>query len=66
MAEERVTLLAEAFRTAFGTSEWAKLCRERGMEALFLDKDEFAAFAMDQQRFFESEIPRLVRLESSE
>lgn len=66
MPDERVTLLANAFKTAFGTPEWAKLCRERGMEALFLDKDEFGSFAMEQQEFFESEIPKLVRLESSE
>lgn len=66
MAAERVSLLANAFKTAFGTPEWAKLCRERGMEPLFLDKDEFGEFAMQQQRFFESEIPKLVRLRSSE
>ena len=66
MPEERVTLLANAFKTAFGTPEWSKLCRERGMEALFLDKDEFGSFAMEQQGFFESEIPKLVRLGSSE
>lgn len=64
MPEERVNLLAAAFEAAFGTDEWAKLCRERGMEALFLDKDGFSDFAREQQDFFESEIPKLVRLES--
>ena len=64
MPEERVNLLAAAFEAAFGTDEWAKLCRERGMEALFLDKDGFSEFARKQQDFFESEIPKLVRLES--
>ena len=64
MPQERVTLLSEAFKTAFGTEEWAKLCRERGMEALFLDQDGFAAFATQEESFFESEIPKLVRLES--
>ena len=64
MPEERVSALAEAFEHAFGTAEWERLCRERGMEALFLDKDGFASFATEQQRFFESEIPRLVRLGS--
>ncbi len=62
IAEDRVAMLAEAFRTAFGTEEWAQLCRERGMEARYLDKHDFADFAMQQQRFFETEIPELVRL----
>lgn len=62
MPEDRVALLAEAFRTAFGTPEWAKLCEERGMEALFLDRDGFKAFALEQQAFFESELPKLIRL----
>ena len=64
MPEQRVERIAGAFEAAFGTEEWAKLCRERGMEALFLDKDAFQAFALEQQGFFEGEIPRLVRLES--
>ena len=62
--DDRIETLAEAFRGAFGTEEWAKLCRERGMEPLFLDKDEFSDFALQQQAFFEGEIPKLVRLES--
>ena len=60
--EDRVAALSDAFKTAFATEEWSKLCRERGMEALFLDKDGFAEFALEQQGFFESEIPQLVRL----
>ena len=60
--DDRVGTLAEAFRSAFGTEEWARLCQERGMEAHFLDKDGFADFAMQQQEFFEGEIPKLVRL----
>ena len=63
MSAERVALLADAFETAFHTEEWAKLCRERGMEALYLDKDGFAEFALAQQAFFEREIPNLVRME---
>ena len=63
MPDDRVALLAEAFKTAFGTEEWATLCRERGMEALYLDRDGFKEFALAQQRFFEAEIPKLVRLE---
>ena len=65
MTEQHVSVLADAFERAFGTAEWKKLCRERGMEALFLDKDEFASFAKEQQNFFESEIPKLVRLGSA-
>lgn len=64
MPPDRVAMLADAFKTAFGTAEWAKLCRERGMEALYLGKDAFAEFALEQQGFFESQIPQLVRLEN--
>ena len=64
--EERVALLAEAFRTAFDSEEWARLCRERGMEALYLDKEEFGRFATEQQFFFETRIPELVRLETAQ
>jgi tripartite-type tricarboxylate transporter receptor subunit TctC len=52
--------LASAFRAAFGHPEFQTLCRERGMEPVFLGPDEFARFAMEQARFFESVIPRLV------
>lgn len=62
MRPERVDLLARAFESAFGSKEWAQLCRERGMEALYLNREEFEAFALQQQSFFESEIPKLVRL----
>ncbi|MCY4534869.1 MAG: tripartite tricarboxylate transporter substrate binding protein [Bryobacterales bacterium] len=64
MPPDRVAMLADAFKTAFGTAEWAKLCQERGMEALYLGKDDFAEFALEQQGFFESQIPQLVRLEN--
>ena len=63
MPADRVALLADAFETAFGSEEWAKLCRERGMEALYLDKNGFEEFALAEQAFFEREVPRLVRLE---
>ncbi len=62
MRPERVELLARAFKSAFGSNEWVQLCRERGMEALYLNREEFEAFALQQQSFFESEIPKLVRL----
>lgn len=64
--QDRVAVLSDAFKTAFATEEWSQLCRERGMEALFLDKNRFAEFALDQEAFFETEIPKLVRLGSTE
>lgn len=64
MPAERVAMLADAFKTAFETTEWADFCRELGMEAHYLGKEDFAAFALEQQRFFESRIPQLVRLEN--
>ena len=60
--EERVSQLADAFEMAFGSPEWAKLCRERGMQPLFLGREDFESFALQQQQFFEEQIPRLVRL----
>lgn len=65
MSEQRVAVLSAAFEQAFAAEEWAQLCRERGMEALFLDKDGFRDFALSQQAFFEAEIPKLVRLGSA-
>ena len=55
--------LAVAFRKGFATDEWAKLCRERGMEPRFLDAAEFEEFALQQDGFFSAEIPRLLRME---
>ena len=54
--------LEEAFAAAFETEEWTTLCREQGLQPLFLDREEFEAFAGDQARFFGSQIPELVRL----
>lgn len=64
MDEKHITLLAEAFELAFDTDEWTQLCRERGMEALFLDPQGFAEFATSQESFFVNAIPKLVRLQS--
>ena len=54
--------LSAAFRKGFSTDEWAKLCRERGMEPRFLDAAEFEEFALQQDDFFSAEIPRLLRM----
>ncbi len=62
IGDERVSRLADAFEAAFASPEWAKLCRERGMQPLFLGQDDFAAFALQQQAFFEGQVPRLVRM----
>lgn len=54
--------LEAAFRTAFDSTEWAALCRERGLEPTFLDSAEFRRFADEQAAFFGEEIPRLLRM----
>ncbi len=55
--------LSEAFREAYKTPEWEKLCRERGMQPQFLASDEFEKFALAQEKFFSGEIPRLLRMQ---
>lgn len=52
--------LAAAFRSAFDHPRFQALCRERGMEPLFLGPAEFTRFAVEQARFFESMIPQLI------
>ena len=54
--------LEAAFARAFETEEWTTLCREHGLQPLFLGREEFEAFAGEQARFFGSQIPELVRL----
>ena len=61
-AEVRVRL-ESAFREAFASPDWAKLCAERGMEAVFLGSEEFRDFALQQSEFFAEQIPQLLRLE---
>jgi len=55
--------LEEAFRKGFETTEWHKLCNERGMEATFMGRAEFREFALSQAAFFKREVPVLLRLE---
>ncbi len=62
LPEQAAAKLAAAFRRAFQTPQWEKLCAERGMEALYLDSEQFRRFALEQQKFFAEAIPQLVRL----
>ncbi|MCW5548211.1 MAG: tripartite tricarboxylate transporter substrate binding protein [Opitutaceae bacterium] len=54
--------LAQGFRAGFATDEWHKLCRERGMESVYMDREEFRAFAVVQAEFFRTEVPKLLTL----
>ncbi len=64
MPEDKVEMIAAAIRQAFQSDEWKKLCRERGMEALYLDQQDFRDFALQQEAFFSKAITQLVRLEA--
>jgi len=55
--------LTPAFRKAFESAEWSKLCEERGMEPVFMDSSQFESFALEQAAFFAEEIPKLLRME---
>ena len=55
--------LSTAFRKGFETDEWAKLCRERGMEPRFFAATEFEQFALEQDSFFSAQIPQLLRMD---
>jgi hypothetical protein len=58
--EDQLRRLEAAFRDGTETAAWKKLCAERGMEAVFLDRAEFGEFAMQQAQFFSAEIPNLL------
>jgi tripartite-type tricarboxylate transporter receptor subunit TctC len=62
LPDEVRTVLEQAFREASETEEFRKLCRERGMESVFLGSADFRAFALAQGRFFAVEIPRLIEV----
>jgi len=53
--------LSGAIQTAFASAEFQKLCEERGMTALYLDRAAFREFALEQAGFFESTLPALLR-----
>lgn len=61
--EDVLARLEQAFHDGFQTKEWQKLCRDRGMEPVFMGREEFTKFAVSQAQFFEREIPQLLRLE---
>lgn len=63
IAEATAQLLEGAFRAASASEEFQRLCADRGMQPLFLDRARFRAFADEQAAFFAREIPRLLRLE---
>jgi tripartite-type tricarboxylate transporter receptor subunit TctC len=66
LAEPVLDLLEGAFRKASETEQWKAMCRERGVEPLFLGRADFEAFATEQAAFFAEEIPALVRLAGAE
>ena len=55
-------LLGKAFRQAFDSPEFLKLCLETGMTPAFLDRSEFEEFAGAQTQFFAAEMPRLLEV----
>jgi tripartite-type tricarboxylate transporter receptor subunit TctC len=62
LSDEVRVRLEGAFHEAFETEQWRTLCEEHGLQPLFLGHEEFEAFAMEQARFFGTEIPKLLRL----
>jgi len=58
---ERSRLLVESIQEAFESGEFQTVCKERGMEALFLGSEEFREFALEQAAFFGQVIPELLR-----
>ncbi|MBG99538.1 MAG: hypothetical protein CMN58_04220 [Solibacterales bacterium] len=62
LPQDVLVRLEAAFRKAFETEEWRKLCHERGMEAEFLNSEDFQKFALDQGIFFGAEIPKLLTM----
>jgi tripartite-type tricarboxylate transporter receptor subunit TctC len=55
--------LEPAFQKAFQSEAWTHLCKERGMEAVYMDGGHFQEFALEQAAFFEQKIPVLLRME---
>ncbi len=59
---EALQRLAPAFRAAFESDLFQEVCRERAMEAVYLDAPEFSTFARKQADFFAERVPRLLGL----
>lgn len=60
MPAEAKQRLAPAFREAFESDLFQEVCRERGMEAAFLDEAAFTRFATEQAAFFAARVPQLL------
>ncbi len=60
--EKALERLEQSFKAGFATEDWQKLCKERGMEAVFMGREAFRAFAKSQADFFQTEVPELLRL----
>jgi tripartite-type tricarboxylate transporter receptor subunit TctC len=56
--------LGSAFLSAFESTIFQDLCKERGMEAAWLNRQEFSRFATEQARFFATRVPRLLGVQS--
>ena len=54
--------LETAFHRSFETDEWTKLCADRGMEPVYMGRNEFKNFALAQAQFFARKAPELLRL----
>lgn len=52
--------LEPAFRAAFDSALFQAVCKERAMEAVFLDSQEFTQFARQQAAFFAQRVPSLL------
>lgn len=62
VSESILDRLEAAFREAFDSADFQKLCVDRGMQPLFLGRRKFRQFAEEQAQFFSREIPKLLRL----
>ncbi len=60
MPGEIKKVLMSALRAASESPEFARLCEERGMEPVFLESEQFQAFAREQAVFFAGTIPGLL------
>lgn len=54
--------LAPAFRQAFDSEIFQRVCKDRGMEAVYMPEAEFTTFAKQQARFFDTRVPQLLSI----
>jgi tripartite-type tricarboxylate transporter receptor subunit TctC len=62
LPEDVRALLGQAFRQAFDSPEFVKLCLETGMTPEFLGRSAFEEFASSQAQYFVAEMPRLLEV----